>query len=100
MAVRSLGLHGSACTHMLYDVDTAFVNRTEETRGNPRLMRQLKSEVTPFRTTKAWRGGSVGPCIGFMDGQLHVPTAAPLEKRAMFDEEQEAEWNVELVWTF
>jgi len=67
----------------------AFVKRTEGTRRTPKLMRQLKSEVTPFHTTKVWRCGSVGPCIlkiysAFMDGQVHVPTAATLARGASF----------------
>jgi hypothetical protein len=52
-------------------------------------MGQIKSEITPFPTTKVWRSGSVGPCIpkmysGFMDSQLQVPTAASLAKGARF----------------
>jgi len=87
MFMRSLGLHGSAC--VLYNIVTAFVKRTEETRRTPQLMRQLKSEVTSFHTTNVWRCGSVGPWIlkiysAFMDGQVHVPTAAPLAKGARF----------------
>jgi hypothetical protein len=71
MVMRSLGLHGSA--YMLHNIVAAFVNMTEETLGTPNLMRQLKSEVAPFHTTKVWRCGCVGPCIlkiysGFMDG--------------------------------
>jgi hypothetical protein len=46
MAVRSLGLHGIAC--MLCNIVTALVKKTEETRENSRLMRQLKNEVTFF----------------------------------------------------
>jgi len=52
-------------------------------------MRQLNSEFALFHTRKVWGCGSVGPfilkiCSGFMDGQLHVPTAAPLAKIARF----------------
>jgi hypothetical protein len=74
---------------MLYNIVTTFVKKTEETRGTPKLTRQLKSKITPFHTTKVWISGIVGPCIlkmysGFMDGQLHVPTAASLAKGARF----------------
>jgi len=83
--MRSLGLHGSAC--VLCNIVTGFLKRTEETSGTPELMRKLKSEVASFHTTKVWRCGSVGPRIleiyeGFMNGQLHIPTAAPLAKGA------------------
>jgi hypothetical protein len=47
---------------MLYDVDTELVKMTEETRGTPRLMRQLKSEVTPFSYNEGmemWKCGAM-----------------------------------------